>query len=144
MMSHWIIFDIWIICGRSAFCCCCHHDSPGTHLTEHLRFHNPNLANMFVALTWQIMIQSSHNFAHAMTAELSWHVQNFDLIGSLEWNFEQTKLSQGNDYELINSLWNKPLITPCPHHKVTIPLRALWNHHRVIQPSPSLPFIVSC
>ena len=135
MMSHWIIFDIWIICDRSAFCCCCHHDSPGTHLPEHSRFYNPNLANMFVALTWQIMIQAGHNFAHAMTAELSWHVQNFDLIGSLESNFEQTKLSQDNDYGLINSLWNKPLITPYPLHKVTIPppehceIITEWSNH---------------
>ena len=30
------------------------------------------------------MIQSGHNFAHAMTTELSWHVQNCDLTGSLE------------------------------------------------------------
>ena len=29
------------------------------------------------------MIQSDHNFARAMTAELSWHVQSCDLIGSL-------------------------------------------------------------
>ena len=30
------------------------------------------------------MIQSGHNFAHVMTAELSWHVRNCDLIESLK------------------------------------------------------------
>ena len=32
-----------------------------------------------------LMIQSGHDFAHAMTAELSWHVQNCNLIGSSSW-----------------------------------------------------------
>ena len=36
---------------------------------------------------WKIIIWSDHNFAYAMTAELSWHVQSCDLIRSLE--FEQ-------------------------------------------------------
>ena len=27
-----------------------------------------------------VMIKSGHNFAHAMAAELPWHVQNYDLI----------------------------------------------------------------
>ena len=30
------------------------------------------------------MMQSGHNLAHVMTAELSWHVQNHDLIGLSE------------------------------------------------------------
>ena len=50
----------------------------------------------------KIIIQSSHNFAHAMTAELSWHVQNCNLIGSLEWKLEQIKFSQDFNYELMN------------------------------------------
>ena len=32
----------------------------------------------------KINIKSGHNFAHVMTAELLWHVQSCDLIGSLE------------------------------------------------------------
>ena len=34
---------------------------------------------MHVTLASQIMITSGHNFAHVMTAELSWHVQNGEL-----------------------------------------------------------------
>ena len=30
------------------------------------------------------MINAGHNFAHVMTAQLSWHVQNSDLIVSSE------------------------------------------------------------
>ena len=33
--------------------------------------------------------QSGNNFAHAMTAQLSWHVQNCYMIGSLEWILEE-------------------------------------------------------
>ena len=33
---------------------------------------------------WKIIIWSGHNFAHVMTAELSWHVQISDLIESQE------------------------------------------------------------
>ena len=32
---------------------------------------------------------SCHNFAHATTAQLSWHVQNSDIIGYLEFELEQ-------------------------------------------------------
>ena len=32
-------------------------------------------------LKWFSVIQSGHNFAHVMTAMLSWHVQNYYMIG---------------------------------------------------------------
>ena len=38
---------------------------------------------------FKLMIKSGHNFAHAMTAELSWHVQNSDLIIQLFFIQEQ-------------------------------------------------------
>ena len=42
---------------------------------------NPNPLEINIAITWIIMyIQSGHNFAHATTAKLSWHVQNFDWL----------------------------------------------------------------
>ena len=53
-----------------------------------------------------IVSQSGHNFAHAMTAELSWHVQNCDLTGSYFVYFVRL---QDLVYELINSLWNGSL-----------------------------------
>ena len=55
-----------------------------THCIKNLWAHNLNLLNMWVALTWNILMRSGHNFAHAMTAQLSWHVQNYDVIVSLE------------------------------------------------------------
>ena len=42
----------------------------------------------------KVMIQSGHNFAHVTTAELSWHVQNCDLIRSLEWKLQQTEINE--------------------------------------------------
>ena len=35
-----------------------------------------------LTLTWKLTTRSDHNFAHAMTAQLSWHVQNNDLMWS--------------------------------------------------------------
>ena len=49
-----------------------------------------------------VKIQSVHYFAHITTAELSWHVQNCDLVGSLFVMYEQILYSvlQDFDYEL--------------------------------------------
>ena len=33
-----------------------------------------------VVHAWKMLIRLGHNFVHAMTAELSWHAQNWDLI----------------------------------------------------------------
>ena len=35
---------------------------------------------IYFALIMILIIKSGHNFAHVMTAELSWQVQNCDLI----------------------------------------------------------------
>ena len=48
------------------------------------------------------MIQSSRNSAHATAAEMSWHVQNWDLVGILETNLEQTEYPQEFSHEVIN------------------------------------------
>ena len=56
------------------------------------------------------MIQSSHNFAHAMTAQLSWHVQDYDLIGSLESKLEHQEFQQDFNCKLIYPLLNGPPI----------------------------------
>ena len=52
------------------------------------------------------MLISDHNFAHAMTAQLSWHVQNCDLNGSLESQLEQNEFLKDFNYELMNHLQN--------------------------------------
>ena len=49
---------------------------------------------MYDVVIWKIVIKSCHNFAHAMTAELSWHVQNYDMIGMLESELEQKEYTQ--------------------------------------------------
>ena len=41
--------------------------------------------------------QLSHDFVHAMTAELSWHVQNCDLILWQEFKLEQIEFPQDFD-----------------------------------------------
>ena len=43
-----------------------------------------------------------HNFAHAMTAMLSWHVQNCNLIGPLLFKLELKEFVQDLNYKLIN------------------------------------------
>ena len=39
----------------------------------------------------QMKIRSGHNYARATTVELSWHMQNYDLIGSLELKWERNE-----------------------------------------------------
>ena len=46
------------------------------------------------------MITSCHNFAHATTAELSWHAQSCDMTASLKTELEERELSQ----DLIDKL----------------------------------------
>ena len=50
---------------------------------------------------WIILIRSCDNFAHAMTAELSWRVQNCHLIGSSESKLEQLNSAHDFNCELI-------------------------------------------
>ena len=60
------------------------HDVIGTHLTGGWRACDSNFVEIFVAGMCRMVSQAGPNFAHATTAELSWHVQNCDLLGSLE------------------------------------------------------------
>ena len=45
-------------------------------------------------------MQSGHKFAHSVTAELSWHVQNCGLIVSLFSKWEQNEYLQDLGYEM--------------------------------------------
>ena len=67
---------------------------PGTTFTKSLWAHNSNLAEIYVALMWIIMIISGQNFAHAMTAELSWHVQICDVVGAFKSELGHFKIFQ--------------------------------------------------
>ena len=51
------------------------------------------------------MMQSDHNFAHGKTAELSWHVQNCDVIELSKSKLEEKKFLKDFNYELINQMW---------------------------------------
>ena len=62
--------------------------SPGAHYTENLWTCFPNLVKKKSAFPLKTTIQSGHKFAHATTAQLSWHVQSCGVIRSLEWTIE--------------------------------------------------------
>ena len=66
---------------------------PGDAFHIGLWARNLNLVNR-KALTQQIMIESGHNFAHATTAQLSWHLHFCDLIRSLASTLGQTSFPQ--------------------------------------------------
>ena len=55
----------------------------GVSFTKGLWACDWKLMEIMLDLILILMIQSTDNFAHVMTAELSWHVQNCQLIGSL-------------------------------------------------------------
>ena len=59
-----------------------------------------------LAVKCRINYQSGHNFAHVTTAELSWHVQIGDQIGSLEWTFQGKMNFHKINHKLPNPLWN--------------------------------------
>ena len=56
---------------------------PGKHATNGLWGHTWNLVNIFVQwilLLWHNPIDDTVKFLHATTVELSWGVQNFDMV----------------------------------------------------------------
>ena len=83
---------------------------PGTHLTNTLWAYHPNFVIIHIAFTWKIILWSHHNFTHVTTAQLSWHVQNCDLIGWLESILEKRKLAKDFSYRLMNHRWHGHLI----------------------------------
>ena len=60
------------------------------------------------------MTQSGHNFAYDLTAKLSGHVQNCDLIQSLFFQTKKKDFLWDLDGELINSSWNGPSVSQTP------------------------------
>ena len=53
------------------------------HFTKGLSAYHWNFVKILSAVIFIPMFQSGYSFAHAMTDELSWHVQNCDMIGSI-------------------------------------------------------------
>ena len=78
-----------MFCPNELCCPLCHMQSIRNlaHISLTVKSSSSNFLETCIALLWNMMTQSGHNFAHVMTAQLSWHVQNCDLIGSM-----QTKL----------------------------------------------------
>ena len=60
------------------------------------------------AVMGQIKTRSGHSFA----TQLSWHVQNIDLIESSQSMRQQREFSRNFNYEIRNHLWNGFLLTP--------------------------------
>ena len=76
------------------WCHCPAIKSAGAMVTEngtHSWAHNQNLVNIFFPV---IMIQAGLKFAH-ITAQHSWHLQNWDLIGLFVFKNEQHELNVG-------------------------------------------------
>ena len=84
-----------------------------------------------LALMWNIMIRSCHNFAQATTAELSWYVQNCDMIGSLYAKLGQMECLQDFNYDLISLQWNKSLVIHsirCSSVQPCVTLAVWWKN----------------
>ena len=56
------------------------HLTHRTHFTKALWAYNWNLVKIIFPVILILEIQSCNSFAHVKTAELSWHVQNWDII----------------------------------------------------------------
>ena len=62
---------------------------PGPHVTTVYELMIQISKLSWTALTCKIIIQTGQNFAHATTAELSWHAQNSDLEWILTWKIKE-------------------------------------------------------
>ena len=78
----------------------------GGCITNSLWAHNWNLVKILFVLILILMIQSGHNYAHVMTAQLSWHVQNYDLNAFFVNTLQQPVFYFDLDYHNINPSWN--------------------------------------
>ena len=69
------------------------------------------------------MVQSDDNFAHVTTAELSWHVQNCHMIGSIHFMLEHYAFLRDLDEELMKLLWNGWQLAGIQHHDTPVILK---------------------
>ena len=80
--------------------------SPGTYFTNGLWAYTWKIIKNILVQILILMIQLGHSLAHAMTAQLSWHVQNYDLIHQTVFTYKHHMFLQDLGYELINHWWN--------------------------------------
>ena len=105
----------WFISQRQTSVTICHFCSPvycqdRRHITQTvheliIQIYKTNICISYMTKRW---IWSCHNFAHVMTAQLSWHVHIRDMIGLLESKLQQSGCSLNFSYEFLNLLWNWP------------------------------------
>ena len=85
-LIRWLESKLYIYCTRCTLCLLLYHGG----LVMGLGTHDTNFVKIHCALEWRMMVRSGHNFADAMAAELSWHMQYYDLIGWLELELDPT------------------------------------------------------
>ena len=66
----------------------------------------PNFFKFLLLYSPFMIMESGHDFAHATTAQLSWHVQNYALICVLLFMQEHCIYLRDVDVELMTSRWN--------------------------------------
>ena len=70
-----------------------------TYITKDLFVHKPNLINTCCA-DMKKNIWVCHNVAHAMIAQLSWHVKNCDVLDHLTWHLQNCNMN-GSSYSKL-------------------------------------------
>ena len=119
--AHWAriqqIYSCTAIIGVS-----CPHT--GTYFTKSLWAHDWNLEKILFTLI--LIIEVGHYFAHVMTAQLSWYMQNGDLIGWLFLSNNKVIFFQVLDYKLMNTWWFGSLGGVSKNTYELLNLRALW------------------
>ena len=80
----------------------------GTHFTKDFSITIQIQWKFHLDATQLLVIISQHNIAHAMTAELSCHVQNSVAIASLEFGWQQNEISITFELWRKNCWWNGP------------------------------------
>ena len=90
---------------------------PGLLFTNRFQADYWNLVRIVFVLTFILMIQSVHYFAHVTTAQLSWHVQRHDRYDHY-FSFKSYMYHvylHGSDYELMTYLSSYPWYFQEPH-----------------------------
>ena len=79
---HWLALSLWPSWCYIPLpqCIPMHHPGSTIHITLTIFYYMSNLMVKHYVVTQIAMVVLLQNFAHAMTAMLSWHVQNFVVI----------------------------------------------------------------
>ena len=111
-MPHLVINTLDHTCPSSISCVSVH----GTNFTKGLWADNWHFMKIIITVMMILKIQWGHKFAHAMTAELPWHVQSCYIIGSL------LLISERHIYSLRSWTISCSVRTPAPTGEPCWPL----------------------